>query len=391
MRRRTFLTTGSMAAVGFGISACGPKAAPTVAPATRHARVSLPPVKASWDRVIRTTVGLRPHRDAGFMLKADTLDDKLVIHNYGHGGAGMSLAWGTGLMAAELAAAHPARQAAVIGCGSVGLTCARQLQRRGYDVSIYALAVPPNVTSNMSLAGFTPTSGLVETDRRTTQWDEQYLRAADISYRQLQLLAGPHYGVSWLDNYSLMNELPSESSRTSERPDLQARFNIGREVYGPGEHPFATKYAVRSPQIRIEPSIYLDNLMRDFVLFGGHIVMRKFDTPRDVMTLREPIVFNCSGLGARELFGDQELVPLKGQLTVLVPQPEVQYHTNGGVPPVPGASLGIHMMARSDGIILGGTSQRGVWTLEPDEAERKRVVDSHIAVFGAMKTLPQNS
>jgi D-amino-acid oxidase len=391
MRRRTFLTTGSMAAVGFGISACGPKAAPTVAPATRHARVSLPPVKASWDRVIRTTVGLRPHRDAGFMLKADKLDDKLLIHNYGHGGAGMSLAWGTGLMAAELASAHPARQAAIIGCGSVGLTCARQLQRRGYDVTIYALAVPPNVTSNMSLAGFTPTSGLVETDRRTTEWDAQYLRAADISYRQLQLLAGPHYGVSWLDNYSLMNELPSESSRTSERPDLQARFNIGREVYGPGEHPFATKYAVRSPQIRIEPSIYLDNLVRDVVLFGGHIVMRKFDTPRDVMTLREPIVFNCSGLGARELFGDQELVPLKGQLTVLVPQPEVQYHTNGGVPPVPGASLGIHMMARSDGIILGGTSQRGVWTLEPDEAERKRVVDSHIAVFGAMKTLPQNS
>ena len=79
------------------------------------------------------------------------------------------------------------------------------------------------------------------------------------------------------------------------------------------------------------------------------------------------------------------VLPLKGQLTVMVPQPEVQYHTNGGVPPVPGASLGIHMMARSDGIVLGGTSQRGVWTLEPDEAERKRVVDSHIAVFSAMK------
>jgi len=156
-------------------------------------------------------------------------------------------------------------------------------------------------------------------------------------------------------------------------------------VLGPGEHPFPTKYAIRSPQIRIEPSIYLENLMRDFVLFGGRIVMRKFDTPRDLMTLREPIVMNCTGLGARDLFGDQELVPLKGQLTVMVPQPEVEYHTNGGVPPVPGASLGIHMMARSDGIILGGTSQRGVWTLEPDEAERKRVVDSHIQVFGAMK------
>jgi hypothetical protein len=46
--------------------------------------------------VIRTTVGLRPHRDPGFVLKADKLNDKLLVHNYGHGGAGMSLAWGTG-------------------------------------------------------------------------------------------------------------------------------------------------------------------------------------------------------------------------------------------------------------------------------------------------------
>jgi D-amino-acid oxidase len=79
---------------------------------------------------------------------------------------------------------------------------------------------------------------------------------------------------------------------------------------------------------------------------------------------------------------------LKGQLTVLVPQPEVNYHTQGGVreeQPRPG-SLGIHMMARSDGIVLGGTSQRGVWTLEPDEDERKRVVESHIAVFSAMRS-----
>ena len=383
MHRRTFLTTGTMAAIGFGVSACGPKQAPALAP--RRPMVNLAPVKASWDRIIRTTVGLRPHRDAGFMLKPEKFDDKLVVHNYGHGGAGMSLAWGTGLMAAEFATEHPSRQAAVIGCGSVGLTCARQLQRRGYEVTIYALAVPPNVTSNMSLAGFTPNSGLVDNDRRTPEWDAQYRRAAEISYRQLQLLAGPHFGVSWLDNYSLVEELRQPSQRPPERPSLNDGLVVAEEVLGPGEHPFPTKYALRSPQIRIEPNIYLDNLVRDFQLWGGRIVIRKFESPRELAALREPIVINCTGLGAKDLFGDQELMPLKGQLTVLPPQPEVNYHTNGGVPPVPGASLGIHMMARNDGIILGGTSQRGVWSLEVDEAERKRVVDSHIHVFGSMK------
>jgi len=175
------------------------------------------------------------------------------------------------------------------------------------------------------------------------------------------------------------------SRRRGQTPHV--RKIPGREVLQPGEHPFPTKYAVRTATIRIEPSIYLDALVRDFLLWGGHLVIRKFDTPRDLSMLTEPIIVNCTGLGARDLFGDQELVPLKGQLTVLVPQSEVNYHSQGGIrnePERPG-SLGIHMMPRTDGIALGGTSQRGVWTLEPDEAERKRVVDEHIEVFSAMK------
>jgi glycine/D-amino acid oxidase-like deaminating enzyme len=373
-----------MAAAGFGLNACAPKAKPNATPAFRPPR-RLPPVNASWDRIIRTTVGLRPHRDAGFVLKADKLDDKLLVHNYGHGGAGMSLAWGTGLMAAEFATEHPDRRAAVIGCGSVGLTCARQLQRRGFDVTIYAAAVPPNVTSNMSLAGFTPTSGLVEPDRRTPEWDAQYRRAADISYRQLQLMIGPLYGVTWIDNFNLMNELRPPTPPNPERPSLMAGLQPGEVLLQPGEHPFPTKYARWGPTIRIEPNIYLDALVRDVRLWGGRVVIRKFETPRDLASLPEPIVMNCTGLGARDLFGDRELIPLKGQLTVLVPQQEVTYHTAGGMqPPVPG-SLGIHMMPRADGIILGGTSQRDVWTLEPDENERKRVVDGHIELFSAMK------
>ncbi len=384
MNRRTFLTTSSLAALGFGVGGCAARR-----PQERVTRrpIALMPVRAAWDRVIRTTVGLRPHRDSGFVLKADKLDDRLLIHNYGHGGAGMSLSWGTGLMAAEIATEHQDRRAAVIGCGAVGLTSARQLQRRGFDVTIYAMAVPPYVTSNMSLAGFTPASGLVEADRRTTEWDAQYRRAADIAYRQLHLMAGPYYGVSWLDNYTLSDTLPSEPQSTPEHPNLNAGFNAGREVLPPGEHPFPTKFAIRNATIRIEPSIYLDALVRDFLLWGGRIIIRKFDSPRDLTTLREPILVNCTGLGARDLFGDQELVPLKGQLTVLVPQPEVNYHTQGGLRPQPErpGSLGIHMMPRTDGIALGGTSQRGVWTLEPDDEERRRIVDSHIEVFGAMK------
>src|SRR5213078_2757431 len=176
-------------------------------PTTRRAgAVNLAQVNASWERVIRTTVGLRPHRDSGFVLRADKLDDKTLIHNYGHAGAGMSLGWGCGVLVAEFALQSEARRAAVIGCGSPGLTAARQLQRRGFDVTIYAMTVPPDTTSNMSLAGFTPTTALINKDRRTPAWDAQFMRTAEISYRQLQLMVGRQYGVYWMDAYNATDD-----------------------------------------------------------------------------------------------------------------------------------------------------------------------------------------
>src|SRR3954454_8117902 len=203
MKRRTFLSSGSLALAGYAIGGCATTGSSRGAGvAARREAVQLAPVRASFDRIIRTTVGLRPHRDSGFVLRAEKLDAKTLIHNYGHAGAGMSLAWGCGVMVAEFAQETGQRRAAVIGCGSPGLTAARQLQRRGFDVTIYAATVPPDTTSNMSLAGFTPTTALVTNDRRTPAWDAQFLRAATLSYVELQLMIGRNYGVYWMDNYN---------------------------------------------------------------------------------------------------------------------------------------------------------------------------------------------
>lgn len=382
MDRRTFLTTSSLAAVGFVAGGCATRGPSGAMP--RRAPVRLAPVRVSWDRVIRTTVGLRPHRDAGFVLRADRLDGKTLIHNYGHGGSGMSISWGTGAIAADLALAHQDRRAAVIGCGVVGLTAARQLQRRGFDVTIYARALPPDVTSSMSLAGWTPTSGLIEPDRRTPEWDAQFRQAAEIAYRQLQLLAGTSSGVSWVNQFEPVEEIRPPQVNTT-RPNLQEDFQTSQVVLQRGEHPFPTRFAIQRTTMRIEPSIYLPALMRDVILFGGRILVRPFETPRDLMALQENVIVNCTGLGSFDLFGDKELVPVKGQLTVLVPQAEVDYQTSGGInlPSTPG--IGIHMMPRADGIVLGGTAQRGVWTLEPDDTERQRVVNGHIELFASMR------
>src|SRR5262245_36042913 len=409
MRRRDLLRDASLALAGFGVSGCA-KLAPNYtrargrAPAApRLQPVNLAPVIASWDRVIRTTVGLRPHRDSGFVLRADRLDDKTLIHNYGHGGAGMSLAWGTGAMAADLALQHQDRRVAVLGCGSPGLTAARQLQRRGFTVTIYAMSIPPDTTSNMSMAGYTPVSGLVANDRRTAAWDAQFREAAEISYRQLQLMVGAGYGVYWQDSYNATDNPDAQGGGGGgggDNIDLlpdHLRSSQDREILGPGEHPFPTKYAIRRSNLRIEPSIYLDALVRDFLRYGGRIVIRKFDTRRDLMSLTEPIIVNCTGLGSKALFNDEELVPVKGQLTVLVPQSEVTYSASGrppGAPPPPpgqqqggggGGGNNASMNARSDGLVIGNMMERDNWSLDINEEVRQRVVDNAIKFFSAMR------
>ncbi len=145
MTRRDFLSTGGITLAGAGLSACAAKRTPAALPtppspvtsASASAALNLAVPRISWDRVIRTTVGLRPVRTSGFVLRAEKFDEKTVIHDYGFGGSGMSLAWGCGAMVSDIALEHGERTAAVLGCGSPGLTAARQLQRRGFAVTIY--------------------------------------------------------------------------------------------------------------------------------------------------------------------------------------------------------------------------------------------------------------
>ena len=93
------------------------------------------------------------------------------------------------------------------------------------------------------------------------------------------------------------------------------------------------------------------------------------------------MIFNCTGLGSRALFGDQELTPIKGQLTVLLPQAEVNYLTL--------TEDDLYMFPRTDGILLGGLFQEGEWSLSVDEPTRARVLKGHAEFFGSFRRCPQ--
>src|SRR5262249_57956287 len=99
--RRTLLKFGASAAAGIVLPGCaGTRAYQASAP--RAISVILPKVHVSNDRVIRSVAGLRPFRPSGFALRADRMGEKTVIHNYGHGGFGLTPSLGTAQPAVAL-------------------------------------------------------------------------------------------------------------------------------------------------------------------------------------------------------------------------------------------------------------------------------------------------
>jgi len=333
------------------------------------------PVNVARNRIIREVVGLRPYRPSGFVVDAQRFGSKLIVHNYGHGGGGVTLSWGTASLAVDMARdfliAHkqprPAHFA-VLGCGVSGLSTARLLQRRFQNgpgtVTIYAKDLPPDTTSNIAGAWWSPTS-VFETG--TPKFNEQFHLASRISNRAFQLLVGPEYGVRWIDTFELIR---NEAALARELPggnDLYPQLEIHRDPENYFGFPFVKQYS----SMLIEPSIYLSALLRDFYIAGGKVVVKEFRNRQEIARLREPVIFNCTGLGSRALFNDEELTPVRGQLEILLPQPEVDYcYLSTG-----------YMFPRRDGIILGGTWDHDDWSLIPNPEQATGILEAHMQIM----------
>jgi D-amino-acid oxidase len=324
----------------------------------------LPPVNVDVSRVIRTVAGLRPYRASGFVVRAEPLGDKKLVHNYGHGGAGITLSWGSSKLATDLGLPGQSGSVAVIGSGVIGLTTARLVQEAGYPVTIYTAALPPDTTSNIAGGQWNP-FGHFRDDAVTPEWRQQFRAAADYSWRRFQIMVGEDYGVRWLPTY---NEISGGGAEDRVIPTFPAAWRR----LTPAEHPFPVDGLSRYDTIYVETGRFLAALLEDVRLAGGRVEIRRFETPADIAALPERLIFNCTGLGSRALFGDEELIPVRGQLAILLPQPEVRYAFTGDAG---------YMFPRPDGIILGGTFERNVWDTTPEPATIERIVNSHRQLF----------
>ncbi|HMC14194.1 MAG TPA: FAD-dependent oxidoreductase [Albitalea sp.] len=350
---------------------------------------ALAPIEARPDRIIDISVCTRPFRPQGPRIQAERLAGKTVIHNYGHGGAGWSLSWGSARLAVEMALATRDRHIAVIGCGAIGLTSARVAQRAGLRVRIYCRERPPEVRSSAATGVWSPESRICTDEHATPEFAQRWEAMARSSFRTFQSLLGlPGQPVEWRDGYVLsdvpFDQSPPGRSYGDSEPVYANLESLVRDLgprsqpLQPSQHPFPVPYARRYTQLVFNLAAYARLLMDDFMRDGGEIEQRDFTSPRQFAALKERTIINATGYGARALLEDSTIVPVRGQTARLIPQPEVDYGIN-----YRGHNLSV--VPRRDGILVQAQADGdfGNADVSPDRAASEAAVARLAALFRA--------
>jgi D-amino-acid oxidase len=380
MNRRVFLQGAAALAVS-GMAGCvkRPRGVPAASPPALpfyDAVGPIIPIRAHVDRIFRITVCLRPFRAAGPRLDAERVGDKVVVHNYGHGGSGWSLSWGSAevVVRKALEAARGHQEIAVVGCGALGLTAAITAQRAGLRVTIYARERPPFVRSSWATGSWTPDSRIALTSAAPADFGVLWEQMARHSFSMYQSYLGmPGTPIEWTDRYSLHDDerrggfgqaRPQEEgghdwARYEERiADLTPRS----QSLPAGTHPFPTKYVYRNTSLTFNVADYARQLVNDFQIAGGRIETREFYSPQAIAALPEPVIINCTGYGARQLWSDDSIVPVRGQIAWLIPQEGVHYGLQYNH---------VNVLARRDGIVVQPfTSEEEGWNDTNEQPDR---------------------
>ena len=132
--------------------------------------------------------------------------------------------------------------------------------------------------------------------------------------------------MEFIDNYGVSDQSgPPSRAEADGRPKLA---ELQRELtpdllpapvdYQPGSHPFGRRYLRRNSQVILNLSSYSRILLEDFTSNGSRSGITEFTTPANFARVKEKTLVNCTGYGARALFNDTSITPVRGQITRLI-------------------------------------------------------------------------
>lgn len=364
-------------------------------------RPRLAPLHPRADQITDIKVCIRPFRAAGPRLDVERIGDKTIFHNYGHGGSGWSLSWGSANLVVGRVAATLTRKVAVIGCGIVGLTAALTAQRAGFDVTIYTRDLLPHTRSVRANGSWTPDSRIALTQTAGSAFADQWEQMARFSWATYRTYLGlPGAPIMFEDNY-ILSDKPF-ADRPAPAPPTGAPGRVPRatedfatyesrirdivpavEDIPEAENPFAAPHARRHSLMIYNFGAYGHLLLSEFHQAGGRIVIREFYSPQDLTSLPEKVIINCPGYAARDWWRDDSLIPVRGQTAWLPPRPEAPYGLD---------YRGAALLSKTDGVMIQAVDLDGLGEMtgvgnsfeHPDPAEAARAIGVFADLFARM-------
>ncbi|XP_038410987.1 D-aspartate oxidase isoform X1 [Canis lupus familiaris] len=246
---------------------------------------------------------------------------------------------------------------AVVGAGVVGLSTALCLSRLGPPCAVTVVAdkVTPHTTSDVAAGMLIPHTYPDIPIPKQKQW---FRETFDHLFAIANSAEAEDAGVHLVSGWQIFRSVPTEEVPFWADVVLGFRRMTEAELKKFPQHVFGYAFTT----LKCESSTYLSWLEKRLRASGVPILSRRLG---DLWELHPAfdVVVNCSGLGSRQLAGDAEVLPVRGQV-LRVRAPWVKHFIREG------AGLTYVYPGASD-VVLGGTRQEGDWNLSPDaEASR---------------------
>ena len=227
----------------------------------------------------------------------------------------------------------------VVGAGVSGLSCAVKLLEAGHEVVVISDRFSPDTVSDIAAAIWYPF--LTAPADRADGWGiATYAELERLSERE------PQSGVRMRDGREYLRQAvdPPEWSE-----DIAA-FRILDDSEIPEGYVFGWQF--RAPVIEMQ--LYMPWLRSRVEALGGSFVQA---FGGDLSEVSGEVVVNCVGLGARELCGDEEVRPARGQVIFIDQDPGIGHFDQQ-------PETLTYTIPRSDVTVLGGTAQVDDWGMD---------------------------
>ncbi len=333
---------------------------------------------------VQPVVGLRPFREGGIRLETEAVGGAVVVHNYGHGGAGLTLSWGAvyqALSESRLQLQKPGIRVAVIGGGVIGFTTAFELQKQGHNVTIYSDEFFPDNVSNIAGGLWSPVS--VDLDATAVEEREKLKRIQIDSWRRYQQLEAEGWPLRSMPMFV------TEEARAKSGLDL---FEALPELFEVTHHdrlPIqgVTQGGYEVNTILIDTPRYMARLKAQVEQQGASLVVRKFSSIQEIVDTvgSNSVIYNCTGLGARDLAKDPKVIPVRGDLVYIKAHPGFDPSSMGYMACY-GPNGTDYMFPRSGEVVVGGTFRKSESSLEIEPATCAQKLDSLAEFFGVHRS-----